>query len=76
MKYSNMQTYGKIVAFDLVCSHGDCTQKLKGDENYCPVCGSPLKKIPSTLDKEKVVALINENINKLLHPIEANEKIF
>lgn len=69
MKYINLRIgLNNTVELERACSHGDCDQKLKGDENYCPKCGSPLKKLPSHLDKEAIIALVNENIDKLPKP--------
>ena len=65
-KYINLRIgLNNTVELERACSHGNCDQKLKGDENYCPKCGSPLKKLPSHLDKEAIIALVNENIDKL-----------
>lgn len=74
MKYINLiiSPNSNHVVLIRACSHGDCDQQLKGDENYCPKCGSPLKKLPDHLDKEAIIALVNENIDKLPHSIEAN----
>ena len=70
MKYINLRISPNTnyVEVTRACSHGDCDQKLKGDENYCPKCGSPLKKLPDHLDKEAIIALVNENIDKLPKP--------
>lgn len=70
MKYINLRISPNsfYVEVTRACSHGDCDQKLKGDENYCPKCGSPLKKLPDYLDKESIISLINENIDKLPKP--------
>ena len=70
MKYINLRispNYRHVVV-TRACSHGDCDQILKGDENYCPKCGSPLKKLPDYLDKKAIIALVNENIDKLPKP--------
>lgn len=76
MKYINLRISpnSDYVEVTRACSHGDCDQKLKGDENYCPKCGSPLKKLPDHLDKEAIIALINENIDKLPKPPKAEPK--
>ena len=75
MKYINLRIgLNNTVELERACSHGDCDQKLKGDENYCPKCGSPLKKLPDYLDKEAIIALINENIDKLPKPPKAEPK--
>ena len=67
MKYINFRIgLNNTVELDIACSHGDCTRKLKGDENFCPKCGSKLKKLPDHFDKEAIITLINENIDKLL----------
>ena len=70
MKYINLRISpnSNTVEVTRACSHGDCDQQLKGDENYCPKCGSPLKKLPDYLDKEAIIALVNENIDKLPKP--------
>lgn len=70
MKYINLRISPNTnyVEVTRACSHCDCDQKLKGDENYCPKCGSPLKKLPDHLDKEAIIALVNENIDKLPKP--------
>lgn len=70
MKYINLRISPNTNSVEVTraCSHGDCDQKLKGDENYCPKCGSPLKKLPDYLDKEAIIALVNENIDKLPKP--------
>lgn len=70
MKYIDLRISPNTnrVAVTRACSHGDCDQKLKGDENYCPKCGSPLKKLPDYLDKVAIIALVNENIDKLPKP--------
>lgn len=75
MKYINLRISpnNDYVEVTRACSHGNCDQILKGDENYCPKCGSPLKKLPDHLDKEAIIALVNENIDKLPHSIEAND---
>ena len=77
MKYINLRISPNTdyVEVTRACSHGDCDQKLKGDENYCPKCGSPLKKLPDYLDKRSIIALVTENIDKLPKPptvVEAN----
>lgn len=76
MKYINLRISPNTdyVEVTRACSHGDCDQKLKGDENYCPKCGSPLKKLPDHLDKEAIIALVNENIDKLPKPPKAEPK--
>lgn len=70
MKYINLRISpnNDYVEVTCACSHGNCDQKLKGNENYCPKCGSPLKKLPDYLDKEAIIALVNENIDKLPKP--------
>lgn len=67
MKYINLRISpnNDYVEVTRACSHGDCDQKLKGDENYCPKCGSPLQKLPDYLDKRAIIALVNENIDKV-----------
>lgn len=78
MKYINLRIVpNNTVELERACSHGECGQKLNGDENYCPKCGSPLKKLPDHLDKEAIIALVNENIDKLLKPltVETNANI-
>ena len=75
MKYINLRIgLNNTVELERACSHGNCTQKLKGDENYCPKCGSPLKKLPDYLDKEAIIALVNENIDKLPKPPKVEPK--
>ena len=76
MKYINLRISPNtdFVEVTRACSHGDCDQKLKGDENYCPKCGSPLKKLPDHLDKEAIIALVNENIDKLPKPPKVEPK--
>ena len=75
MKYINLRIgLNNTVELERACSHGDCDQKLKGDENYCPKCGSPLKKLPSHLDKEAIIALVNENIDKMPKPPKVEPK--
>ena len=76
MKYIDLKISpnSNFVEVTRACSHGDCDQILKGDENYCPKCGSPLKKIPDHLDKEAIIALVNENIDKLPKPPTAELK--
>jgi hypothetical protein len=76
MKYINLRISpnNNNVEVTRACSHGDCDQILKGDENYCPKCGSPLKKLPDHLDKEAIIALVNENIDKLPKPPTAESK--
>lgn len=70
MKYINLRISpnSNFIEATRACSHGDCDQILKGYENYCPKCGSPLKKLPDHLDKEAIIALVNENIDKLPKP--------
>lgn len=71
MKYINFRIgFNNTIELERACSHGDCDQKLEGDENYCPKCGSPLKKLPDYLDKEAIIALVNDNIDKLPKPPE------
>lgn len=76
MKYINLRISpnSNHVEVTRACSHGDCAQQLKGDENYCPKCGSPLKKLPDYLDKDAIIALGNENIDKLPIPPTVESK--
>lgn len=76
MKYINLRISpnSNHVEVTRACSHGDCDQILNGNENYCPKCGSPLTKLPDHLDKEAIIALVNENIDKLPKPPKAEPK--
>lgn len=76
MKYINLRISpnSNYVEVTRACSHDGCDQKLKGDETYCPKCGSKLKKLPDYLDKEAIIALVNENIDKLPKPPKAEPK--
>lgn len=77
MKYTNLRISpnNNYVEVTRACSHDGCDQRLKGDETYCPKCGSKLKKLPDHLDKEAIIALINENIDKLPKPPEVDGTI-
>lgn len=70
MKYTNLRIGPNLALVETarVCSHCKSGVPLRGTENFCPDCGARLKHIPCKLDKEAIIALVNENIDKLPKP--------